>query len=217
MSFLEEKLDKPLSDVINILQMQILSNNKYFGIQTLKNPLDFWVYQEIIFEIKPDVIIEIGNFRGGSTLALAHILDNINTPNSKILALDIDHSSINEKVIKHNRIKLITGNALTSLRAIKGFIKDTDKVLIIEDSSHIYEDTLEILRLYSDLVTIGSYFIIEDSIVDNGLYVPYLKHNGGPYRAIKDFIQENNNFEIDRTKEKFVITWNPKGFLKRVK
>lgn len=217
MNFLENNLKLQLYFLIMEWQNQLLNNNKYFGIPTYKIPLDFWVYQEIIYEVKPDVIIEIGNFKGGSTLALAHLLDNMQLDDSKILALDINHSLIDNKVIEHKKIKLITGNAVNLLEEVRNNIKDTDKVLIIEDSSHTYENTLEILKLYSTLVTKDSYFIVEDSIISTGLEVNYIKHGGGPYRAINEFISQNNTFIVDRSREKFIVTWNPKGFLKKIK
>ncbi|MFN8575842.1 MAG: CmcI family methyltransferase [Candidatus Sericytochromatia bacterium] len=217
MSFLEDNLETKVSDLLNLLQNQIIRNTTYFGIPTLKNPLDFWIYQEILYEVKPNIIIEIGNFRGGSTLALAHVLDNLNIPNSKIIAVDLNHDTVHEPTRNHEKVHLIKSNALHCVDKVKALINQDDKVLVIEDSSHIYEETIEILRLYSPLVSIGSYFIVEDSIVDNGLKVNYIKHNGGPYRAINEFIEENNNFEIDRKREKFILTWNPKGFLKRVR
>lgn len=214
MNFLENSLSIPIYHLINVWQKQILTNTHYLGIPTLKNPLDFWIYQEIIHEIKPDIIIEIGNYMGGSTLALAHTLDNLELHDSKILALDINHSLIDSKVLNHKKIHLITGNALESLGEVREHIKDTDKVLIIEDSSHMYSDTLEILKLYSPLVTLGSYFIVEDGIVVINKNNSY---NDGPYRAVNEFVSENKFFQIDRTKEKFIMTWNPKGFLKKIK
>ena len=86
------------------------------------------------------------------------------------------------------------------------------RVLVIEDSSHTYENTLNMLRLYSKFIKLGDYFIVEDSICHHGLSVG---PNPGPYEAIETFIRECEGFEIDRDKESFLITWNPKGYLKR--
>src|SRR5476649_2945966 len=96
---MEEKLDMPLSKVLQIIQDRIMSKTTYFGIRTLKSPMDFWVYQEIIFEKKPDVIIEIGNHRGGSTLALAHICDRLDR--GRVIGLDISHAEVPECVKRH--------------------------------------------------------------------------------------------------------------------
>ena len=86
--------------------------------------------------------------------------------------------------------------------------------MIIEDSSHTYENTLNVLKTYNPLVTPKSYFIVEDSICHHGLDDG---PNPGPYEAVETFMNESCNFEIDRTKESFFITWNPKGFLKKIK
>lgn len=207
--YVEESLDIPMQKVIDNMQEESF-NSTYFGIPILKCPLDFFVYHELIYSIKPDVIVEIGNYYGGSTLALAHLLDNIGK--GKLIAVDKNHSRIHESVKKHPRISMIEGDAISSFEKVKKLIKMTDKVLIIEDSSHKYNDTLEILRRYSNLVSIGSYLIVEDSIFHHGVKVGA---KPGAYEAIETFIKESKNFEIDREKERFIITWNPKGYLKR--
>lgn len=208
--YLENSLDISLMDLLEIMQAKVLGSTYYFGIQTLKFPIDFWIYQEILFETRPDVVIEIGNYKGGSTLAIAHILDNLN--HGKIIAIDIDHSNISEVVIKHPRINLLTLNASSAFDRVKNLINQDDNVLIIDDSSHTFENTLDLLRKYSSLIKNGNYFIVEDGICHHGLDVG---PNPGPFEAIEQFARENPDFEIDRTKEKFLITWNPKGFLRR--
>lgn len=210
--FVEEHLDMPLEEALNIIKKGVKKKTSYFGIKTLKNPLDFWVYQQIIYEIKPDVIIEIGNLAGGSALALAHFLDLMQK--GRIIAIDIDHSLIDTKVKQHPRITFVTSDAVASFEQVKSMIGKDEKVLIIEDSAHTYENTLGVLEKFSPLISIGSYFIVEDSICHHGV------DDGptpGPYEAIEKFISENKNFEIDRSREAYMITWNPKGYLKKIK
>lgn len=84
--------------------------------------------------------------------------------------------------------------------------------MIIEDSAHTYDNTLRVLRTYSPLIRPGNYFIVEDSICHHGLDVG---PSPGPYEAIEDFLAEDSTFEIDSSRESFVITWNPKGYLKK--
>lgn len=208
MNYQENSLNLPLFDVLQIMQKRIMNNTQYFGVKTLKNPLDFWVYQEIIYEQKPDVIIEIGNKWGGSSLALAHFLDSIGS--GRIIGIDIDHSILNNKAKKHPRTTFIEGDAISAFKSVKKLIKDHEKVLIIEDSSHTYENTLDVLKLYSYFIQSNGYIIIEDSICHHGLDIG---PSPGPFEAIEDFIKENDEFSIDRDKESFFITWNPKGFL----
>ena len=189
-----------------------MQKSKYHGIQTWKNPIDFWIYQEIIFDIKPDFIIEIGLHRGGSTLALAHMLDR--NDNGEIIGIDLSLSLIDEQVRTHDRISLIEGNPLELFEKVNQFISPDSTVLIIEDSSHEYENTLAVLNMYGTLVSENSFFIVEDGICYHGLDVG---PKPGPYEAVHDFIKNNKNFAIDRSKEDFLLTWNPCGFLKRIK
>ncbi len=209
--FMELNLKAPLRKVLPIIQDGIMMQTTYFGVKTLKNPLDAWVYQEIIFERTPDVIIEIGNASGGSTLYLAHLLDNIGK--GRIIGLDIAHADVPEKVKSHPRITFIQGDARENFPMVEQLIQEDERVMIIEDSSHTYENTLGVLRMYSALVKPGDYFIVEDSICHHGLNIG---PRPGPYEAIETFIKECADFEIDRMREKYGITWNPKGYLRRL-
>ncbi len=207
---IEESLDLPLDKVLPVIQNRIMTDTTYFGVQTLKNPFDAWLYQEIIFEIKPDKIIEIGNAYGGSTLMLAHLCDFVGTGN--VIGIDLSHDGIPDFIKNHPRITFVEGDACEVIDKIKKLVQPGEKVMVIEDSSHTYENTLRVLRFYSPLVTLGSYFIVEDGICHHGLDLgPY----PGPYEAIESFLKENKQFEIDRSKEPFLITWNPKGYLKK--
>lgn len=208
---LEEALNSPTKKILEIMQHRIMHKSTYFGVKTHKNPLDMWVYQEILFESKPDVIIEIGNKYGGSTLAFAHMLDNLGR--GRIVGVDIDHSRVESVVKEHPRISLLEGDGLEMIMEVEKLILPNDRVLVIEDSAHTFDTTLALLRLYERFVKAGDYFIVEDSICHHGLDVG---PNPGPYEAIEVFVQENSDFEIDRSREDFLITWNPKGFLKRV-
>ena len=209
-TYMEDNLDMPLSAVLDKIQDRIMKKTSYFGIKTFQSPNDFWIYQEIIHRTKPDVLIEIGNFCGGSTLALAHIFDAMG--HGRIIGLDIDQSKIPELVTSHPRITLIEGDACESYNQVTSLMSSEERVLIIEDSSHTYENTLNVLRLYADLVKPGDYFIVEDSICHHGLSIG---PSPGAYEAVEAFIGEGAEFEVDREQESFLITWNPKGYLKR--
>lgn len=205
-------MEAPLKKVLRHIQKGTFKTT-YFGIEAVKCPLDFWIYQELIYDVKPAVIIEIGNRHGGTTLALAHLLDNLKN-GGRVIGLDVNHGNIPPAVKNHPKITLITGDACQSFQKVKALIKQNDKVLIIEDSSHTYENTLNVLKTFGPLVTKESWFIVEDGICRHGLNVG---PNPGPYEAIEAFVQENDNFKIDRSKERFVITWNPKGYLKKLR
>ena len=207
---MEDNLNAPLSDVLEIIQKRQLSHSTSFGVPAQKSPTDFWVYQEIIYETKPDVILEIGVRKGGSVFAFAHLLDLLGK--GRVIGIDISLGSVAGVVKNHPRITLMEGDACKLFERVKSLIAPGEKVLIIEDSSHTYENTLNVLRTYSVLIQSGGYFIVEDGICHHGIK---MGPNPGPYEATEVFVRENSDFEIDRSKEDFLITWNPKGYLKR--
>ena len=200
-----------MSEMLNKIQNRILNESTYWGIKTLKSPVDFWIYSEILFKIKPDLLIEIGNFHGGSALSYAHIFDILN--NGLVLAIDIDHSNIATEVRRHERIHLIESDAKLCVEQVSKYVNDNMKVLVIEDSSHEYDNTLKLLREYSKFVSKNSYYIVEDTICHHGLDVG---PKPGPFEAVESFLQNNNEFLIDKSCENFGITWNPNGYLKKM-
>lgn len=210
-TYLEDSLTLPLSAVLARMQQRILTQTHYFGIPTLKNPLDFWVYQEIITAQPPDVIIEIGNYHGGSTLALAHLCDVMQ--HGRIIALDINQQAIAVAARQHPRITFIEGDAVASLTQVKPLIQPGENILVLEDSAHTYAHTLQVLETYTPLLQVGNYFIVEDSICHHGLEAG---PNPGPYEAIAEFLRHHPEFVMDRDRESFLISWNPTGYLKRI-
>jgi cephalosporin hydroxylase len=210
MTVLETALHLPLKDVLGRIQDRIMNRSTYFGIATLKSPTDFWVYQELMFETRPDFIIEIGNFRGGSALALAHLCDALG--HGTVIAVDISHAAVPALVRQHPRIRLVEGDACASFPTVAAMVAGSS-VLVIEDSAHTFDNTLSVLRTYSPLIAPGGYFVVEDGIIHHGLDGG---PSPGPYEAIEAFVQENGAFEIDRSRESFLITWNPKGYLRRI-
>lgn len=207
---MEESLEQPLKDILPVIQDRIMTGTYYFGVQALKNPLDAWVYQEIIWEQQPDFIIEIGNAYGGSTLMYAHLCDLMG--HGQIIGIDLSHVHIPAQVTNHPRVTLIEGDAGQVYSQVRKLIHDQAKVLIIEDSAHTFDNTLNILRLYHGLIQPGGYFIVEDGVCHHGLDIG---PQPGPYEAIEAFVRECAEFEIDRQRENFLITWNPKGFLRK--
>ena len=210
MAYLEQSLDMKLRQVIPLIQQRIMNDTKYFGIPTWKNPIDFWIYQELIHELKPDVIVEISINAGGSTLALAHICDLLDR--GRVIAADFSHDQVADEVRQHPRINLVEGDACEVFGKVQKLIKRRDHVLVIEDSTHTFDNTLAILEKYAPLIKPGGYFIVEDGICHHGLDGG---PSPGPYEAAEAFISQHPNFEIDRSREAFVITWNPKGYLRR--
>jgi len=183
----------------------------YRGLMAIRCPFDYVIYQMIISEVKPDLIIEIGTNIGGGALYLADLLHNIgNGIVHTIDILDQSHHSLKE----NKRIKLFTnGWEEYDVSAAQGF----EKILVIEDASHMYQDTLGAMKKFAPLVSKGSYLIVEDGIVNElGIEKNY---DGGPLRAIKEFMQNNMDFSIDRKWCDMFgknATFNVNGYLKRV-
>jgi cephalosporin hydroxylase len=199
---------------------------KWLGRPIIQYPQDMIALQEIIWDIKPDVIIETGIARGGSLIFSASILQLIGK--GKVVGIDIDIREHNKKEIKkhplHNRIKMIEGSSTDEKIIKKVFqtVKSTDKVLVILDSNHTHEHVLKELDAYSKLVTKKSYLIVFDTVIEDlpeKLFrkKPWSKkHN--PKTAVRLFLSKNNRFEIDQTiTNKLLITAAPEGYLKCIK
>lgn len=182
-----------------------LFQNTWLGEVAVKNPCDAWEYQEIIFKIKPDIIIETGSFKGGGALFLASMLDLID--HGQVFSMDV--RDYNVKPI-HPRITWLTMDSAQKLplKELKQKIKG-QSVLVILDSNHDAPHVLKELNAYCDIIPSGSYIIVEDTWwKGNG--------NGGPMDAINKWLPDHPEFEIDKTRNKFGVSNNPDGFLKRV-
>lgn len=183
----------------------------YKGIKAIRCPFDYVIYQMIINEVKPDLVIEVGTNIGGGALYIADLLDM----NGKGVLHTIDIVDIvDPRVKEHNRIKFFTkGWEDYNLELTQGF----EKILIIEDASHYYEDTIGILNKFYSLVSLDSYFIIEDGIInelgfENG-------YNGGPLKALREFLPNHPEFIVDRKWCDMFgknATFNVNGYLKRI-
>ncbi len=182
----------------------------WFGHELLKCPLDLWTYQEILCEHRPEFIIETGTYRGGSALYLATLLDALG--NGKIITVD-PHQY--EHRPSHPRIEYLQGSS-TDTKIVDRVRSTVNNMpcLVILDSDHSYEHVLNELRLYREFVQPGDYIIVEDSIVNGHPAFP--KHGPGPMEAIKEFLKEDQRFQSDSTRERFLLTMNPRGFLKRI-
>lgn len=182
----------------------------YKDIPIIKCPFDYIIYQMILWEVKPDLIIEIGTNRGGSALYFADLLDLIG--HGEIHTIDIE-DMVHEEVKKHRRITFFTeGFQKYDLNNTKGY----KKIIVIEDGSHTYEDVIATLQKFNHAVSKDSYFIVEDGILDKLGWKR--KYNGGPNKAIKEFILKNKAYIIDRKWcDLFGVnaTFNTNGFLKK--
>lgn len=199
----------------------------FFGLPVFQNPFDLWILQEIIFNTKPNVIIETGTSHGGSALYLALLYDNLASCTSlhgKVITIDIVG---NKNRLQHPRITYLTGSSISSkiLDDVKTIVKDTDNVMVILDSDHSKEFVKKELAEYCEFVSNGCYLVVCDtnlSVLSMPVVLPkftsdIFKHaDKFPMTAVLDFLQDNEDFMVDIECEKFGFTFNPNGFLKRV-
>jgi cephalosporin hydroxylase len=183
----------------------------WLGAQALKNPLDLWVYQEIIFEQRPELIVETGTYRGGSAFYLASICDLVGA--GEVVSIDVE--PLREDYPAHPRITYLGGKSSTDpdvVAQVRGRAQGK-RVVVVLDSDHSQAHVEAELAVYAPLVQVGGYVIVEDSNIGQ-IRKDLLP---GPLQAIEAFLAGTDEFEIDRAREKFLITQNPSGYLRRVR
>jgi len=215
------------------LKLKTIANSlrriQYRGVFCMKFPFDLVLYQMIIHEVRPDLIIEIGTLYGGSALYFADLMttmgidgevhtidievpkeeENIRTPNVEVGQLALDHPKI--KFFKEGYEKY-------DLKNIEGF----KTILVIDDGSHIYKDVKGALDKFAGIVTPGSYYIVEDGNAEETCS-PYVwgTLEGGPLRAIYEFVSSGKYpYYIDLHKCDFFgidSTYNTYGYLKKAR
>lgn len=185
----------------------------WMGYEMLKCPFDLWTYQELVVETRPDVILETGTYKGGSALFLANVCDLLD--HGEVISVDVDatHEVIRPR---HPRITYLTGSSTAPdiLARIEQILNGKTNVMVILDSDHRRDHVLNELRVYSRLVPVGGYVVVEDTNV-NG-HPTYPEFGPGPWEAVDDFLAADERFIADRTRERFILTMNPRGFLRRV-
>ncbi len=191
----------------------VFTQCNWMGVRTLKNPMDMWIYQELIASLKPQIILEIGSNEGGSTLYFAHLLDLIGA--GTVISVDIDRTNYH---VSHPRIVEITGDS--SAPEIIAAVHEQcvgQSVLVMHDGDHHAAQVRRDLEAYADLVSVGGYIVVEDGIVDvSRLGGPWIRRGDGPLVATEQFLRAHPEFVVDPACERYLLTYNPKGFLKRV-
>jgi len=213
----------------------------WLGRPIIQMPQDILAIQEIIWDIKPDLIIETGIAHGGSLCLTASLLalleledmkDNSLNQHEmkkrKVIGIDIDIRKHNRELIeKHflsNKIQMIESSSVdkNTFNKVKFLSKDYDNILVMLDSNHTESHVLEELNLYSSLISKNSYCIVFDTIVEKmdsefSENRPWNKKNS-PQSAIKKFLKSNDKFIVDKTiDKKIILSMAPGGFLKKIK
>ena len=202
----------------------------WLGRPIIQLPEDMIRIQEVIYEVKPDVIIETGVAHGGSLIFYASILNALGK--GRVIGIDIEIRKPNREAIEaHNLSKFITlfeGSSIDKniFNSVKSNINKKEKVLVILDSNHLKDHVYEELRLYSELVTLDSYIVACDGIMKDICGAPRTLPDwewNNPLSAIDKFIISNNKFIIQEPKWPFNegtiknrVTYWPKAFLKRI-
>lgn len=182
----------------------------WFGVPVLKSPGDLWVYQEILHEVRPDLIVETGTWNGGSALYLASICDLLGT--GAVMTIDPAERPGRPE---HPRIEYVHARS-TDPSAIASVTARASgrSTMVILDSDHERGNVLAELEAYAGLVTPSSYLIVEDTSV-NGHPI-HASFGPGPWEALDEWLPGHPEFEVDVGREKLLHTFNPRGYLRRV-
>ena len=183
----------------------------WLGAQALKNPLDLWVYQEILHETRPELIVETGTYRGGSALFLASMCDLLGV--GEIVSIDIE--PLREDYPEHPRVTYLGGRSSTDPEVVSEIRARAAgrPILVVLDSDHSQAHVEAELAAYAPVVPVGCYLIVEDSNIGQ-IRKDLLP---GPLQAVGAFLGRTDEFVVDREREKFLITFNPSGYLRRVR
>jgi cephalosporin hydroxylase len=200
-------------------------NFSWMGRPIIQYPQDIIAMQEIIWEVKPDLIIETGIAHGGSIIYYASLLELIGK--GEVLGIDIDIRAHNRKEIESHpmfkRIKMIEGSSISNdtLQQVREVAKGKQVIMVVLDSNHTHDHVQAELEMYGPLVSKDSYLVVFDTIVEvlPDDYLPHRpwKQGDNPMTAVRKFLELNQNFQIDKNiNNKLLISVSPDGYLKRI-
>lgn len=226
---------KQAFEIISQLWLKVGWNEKYpytfswMGRPIIQNPEDIIRAQEVIYQIKPDVIIETGVAHGGSLMFYASLCKTIGR--GRVIGVDIEIRPHNRKAIECHElfpyITLIEGSSISPVivQQVKSLIKEDETVMIFLDSNHTKQHVLAELEAYHDLVAVGSYIVATDGITKDLSDVPRGKPEyvyDHPAAAVVEFAQAHPEFVIEQPAWPFNeselnenVTYWPRGWLKR--
>ena len=203
-------------------QHRIMYEPTWLGIPIIQFPNDIVAMQELIWKVRPDVIVETGVAHGGSAILYASILELIGK--GKVVGIDVEIRKYNRVAINSHplskRIHLIEGSSIDAniVEQVKSMLKKDDKVLVTFDSNHSYKHVLSEMELYSELVSEDSYMVVMDGAQGLVWDIPDGKKEwkeDNPLLAIEEFLKCHPEWKEDPYYTRLGITSNPKGFLKR--
>ncbi len=206
---------------------------EWLGRPVIQHPQDIVAIQQLIWQIRPDLVIETGVARGGSLILSASILELValcgGPAGARVLGIDIDIRPHNRAAIEAHplsrRIDLLQGSSTEAaiVAEVTKRAEGAGRVLVLLDSNHTHEHVLEELRAYAPLVTVGSYCVVFDTIIaempDDSYPDRPWNREANPRSAIAAFMAEPGlpHFEIDSDMDaRLLVTVAPGGFLRRV-
>jgi cephalosporin hydroxylase len=198
----------------------IWRQTRWLGSQAMKPPTDLWTYQEIVFDTRPDVIIETGTARGGTAYFLACVCEQLGRGRVVTVGLDPVDPPAGGKLRdvlgeydlpKHPRLTYIGGASSTNIDpAALGL---DGRAMVILDSNHSYGHVTAELALYGPLVAAGCYLVVEDTNLGGHPVQPGF--GAGPAEAVRDFLRSHPEFEVDESRARHLLTFHPGGYLRR--
>lgn len=205
-------------------------NFSWLGRPIIQNPIDIMAMQEIIWEAKPDLIIETGIAHGGSLIFSASMLELVAActgSEGEVVGVDIDIRPHNRKAIEEHpmsrRITMIEGSSIAPgvVAQVREKAKGKKRILICLDSNHTHAHVLAELEAYAPLTSVGSYCVVFDTFVEDvpaDVFENRPWHPGNsPKTAVWEYLKTHHEFEIDKSvHRKLLITVAPDGYLKRV-
>jgi cephalosporin hydroxylase len=201
-------------------------NFEWMGRPIIQYPMDIVAMQEIIWRVKPDLIVETGVAHGGSVVFYASMLELLGR--GTVLGIDVDIRSHNHgAIVGHSmarRIQLIEGSSVDQriVEKVKAIAGQFRTVLVVLDSNHTHEHVAAELEAYAGLVSVGSYMVVFDTIIEHlppGMFPdrPWSKGNN-PASAVSAFLAKDTRFEPDaQIDAKLLVSVAPGGYLKRVR
>ncbi len=202
----------------------------WLGRPIIQLPEDIIRIQEVIYKVKPDVIVETGVAHGGSLVFYASICKAVGR--GRVIGIDVEIRPHNRKAIEAHElsgyIALVEGSSIDPrvIQSVKSLVHAGEKAIVILDSNHTKQHVLSELRAYSELVSLGSYIVACDGIMGNLVGAPRSSPDwswNNPRAAAEEFVRENNHFVIEEPEIPFNegiitqrVTYWPGGFLRRV-
>jgi cephalosporin hydroxylase len=203
-------------------QRRISYQTRWLGIPIIQLPEDILIMQELIYKVKPTIVIETGTAHGGTAVLYASMLELLGK--GRVISIDVEIREHNRLAIQSHpmakRITLIEGSSVDDevQAQVKRLVRANDRVLVALDSNHTYSHVLKELEKFGPLVSPGSYMVAFDGVMETLADAPDGKPEwatDNPAAAIRDFLENHSEFEPDPYYNRLMVTYCPGGFLKK--